>query len=318
MALLVTGATGHVAWHVGTRALEAGRAVVAPFRGDVPPAARMLPGVTWVPCDLADSDAVARLAEDHPVEACLHAAAVSNEAYAAPDPLAAIHANVGATANLLDAARRHGWRRLVLVSTGSVFQALMDPAAPIPEDAPPSPVSIYGTTKRCAEQLATLYHHRLGVSAASVRISWVYGPPVVSSSPTRGPIPYYLGRALAGEAVRDPSGADFAASFTYVGDVADGLLATLDAAMLAHDVYHLGPGANFTAGDVAAAIRAVVPGAVLELGPGTEPWTTYTAPRGPLVGDRLARDTGFTIAPTLEPGIRAYADWMRANPDAWQ
>lgn len=317
MTLLVTGATGHVAWHVVARALDAGTPVLATFRDEPPPAERAVPGVAWVPCDLADADAVARLAADHRVEACLHAAAVSNEAYAAPDPLAAIHANVGATANLLDAARRHGWRRVVLVSTGSVFQELDDPAAPLLEDAPPSPLNIYGTTKHCAERLVALYR-RLGVSAATVRISWVYGPPVVSTSPTRGPIPYFLGRVLAGEAVRDPSGADFAASFTYVGDVAAGLLAAVAAPTLRHDVYHLGPGVNFTAGQVADAIREAVPGAVLELGPGTEPWTTYTAPRGPLAGDRLMQDTGFAVAPTLGPGIRAYADWMRANPAAWQ
>lgn len=316
MTLLVTGAGGHVAWHVACRAADAGVPVLATFRGAAPPPERERPGLTWVACELADAEAVARLAGAHAIEACLHAAAISNEAYARPDPLAAVHANVGATANLLDAARRHGWRRLVLVSTGSVFQALRDPMRPIPEDAPPSPVNVYGTTKFCAEQLVATYRSQFHVSAAAVRISWVYGPPVVGTSPTRGPIPYLLGRVLRGEAVREATGADFAASFTHVGDVAAGLLAAVSAPVLAHGVYHLGPGVNFSLGAVADAIRAAVPGAVIELGPGQEPWTTYTAPRGPLVGDRLAHDTGFAIAPTLVPGIDAYAQWMRADPAA--
>ena len=52
---------------------------------------------------------------------CIHSAAVPNEKYARPQPLAAINANIGGTANLLDMARRKNWRRFLSVSTGSVF-----------------------------------------------------------------------------------------------------------------------------------------------------------------------------------------------------
>jgi UDP-glucuronate 4-epimerase len=318
--LLVTGAAGHVAREVVRQALAAGDAVVAPYRDapgeeDTPQA----PGLTWVRCDLADPAAAARLADDHAVDACIHAAAISNEAYARPQPLAAIHGNVGATANLLDAARRHGWRRFLVISTGSVFQQLADATQPILEDAPPTPVDIYATTKHCAEQLTRMYRTLFGLEAAAVRISWVYGPPVVSDSPTRGPIPMFLRRALAGIPLRAPSGADAAASYTYVSDVAAGLLAACRAPALNHAVYHLGCGVNFTTGEVAEAVKAAVPGAVIELGPGSEPWTTYTAPRGPLAGSRFTDDTGFVLAPSaLAAGVEAYAAWMRANPASYR
>jgi nucleoside-diphosphate-sugar epimerase len=317
--LLITGATGHVTRAVARQALAAGDTVVGTYRDlpgedDTPPA----PGLTWVPCDLVDPAAVARLAEEHAVDACIHGAANSNEAYARPQPLAAVHSNVSATANLLDAARRHGWRRFILLSTGSVFQELDDLTRPILEDEPPTPVNIYATTKRCAELLTRMYRSQFELEAATVRLSWVYGPPVVSDSPTRGPIPMFLRRALAGIALREPSGADAAGSYTYVGDVAAGLLAACRAPALRHDVYHLTPGVNFTVGEVAAAVCAAVPGAVIELGPGSEPWTTYTALRGPLAGSRLAEDTGFTLTPaSLAAGIEAYADWMRANPASY-
>jgi nucleoside-diphosphate-sugar epimerase len=320
MKLLVTGAAGHVAREVVRQALAAGDTVVAPYR-DAPgeddiPAAQ---GLEWVRCDLAEPAAVARLADDHAVDVCIHAAAISNEAYARPQPLAAIHSNVGATANLLDAARRNGWRRFILISTGSVFQQLADVTRPILEDAPPSPVDIYATTKHCAEQLTRMYRTLFALEAAVVRISWVYGPPVVSVSPTRGPIPMVLRRALAGIPLHEPSGADASASHTYIGDVAAGLLAACRAPALHHALYHLGSGVNFSAGEVAKAVEAAVPGAVIELGPGSEPWTTYTAPRGPLAGSRFADDTGFVLAPSsLAAGVEAYADWMRANPASYR
>lgn len=58
-------------------------------------------------------------------------------------------------------------------------------------------------------------------------------------------------------------------------------------------------------------------GDVFELGSGTAPWTTFTAMRGPLAGSRLFEDVGFEPAHSLEQGILAYAEWMRANRHLW-
>jgi nucleoside-diphosphate-sugar epimerase len=314
MTLLVTGVTGHVGGEVVRQAASRGMPVIATYRGECP---AFDASVTWVRCDLTDPQAVRQLAEPHRIDACIHAAAVSNEAYAKPDPLGAIATNIGATASLLEAARIAGWRRFVLVSTGSVFQLVKDPTKPILEDDLPAAANVYGTTKLGAEVLTRMYRTEYGLSAATVRISWVFGPPLISDQPQRGPIPSYLLRALRGTAIRE-RGADFAASFTYVADVAEGLLAAATAPELRHPVYHLGHGINFTAEEVAAAVRRAVPGAVIELGTGTEPWTRYTSLRGPLAGRKFHADTGYRPAHTLEAGIAAYAAWMRANPLRWQ
>lgn len=313
MNLLVTGAMGHVGYEIAKQAVARGMRVIANHAGTFRAADADALGsaVTWIAGDLADQAAVEAIAARHGVDACIHAAAISNEAYAKPEPLKAIGANVMGTANLLDAARRHGWRRFVLVSTGSVFQSGVDPVKPILEDHPTSPVNVYGTTKRAAEMLTSMFRNTYGLSAATVRISWVFGPPLITDSPTRGPIPSFLGRALRGEAIRE-GGADFAASFTYVADVAEGLIEAARAPTLHHDIYHLGSGVNFTTGQVAAAVCKAVPGAVIELGPGTLPWTTYTSLRGPLAGDRFKQDTGYTVRHSLDAAIAAYATWMRS------
>ena len=316
--LLITGATGHVGRELVRQAAMAGHAVLALHRGAAPGAVPGVEwrGVEWRGVDLDDVGAIAALAERTRVEACIHAAAISNEAYARPNPLGAIATNVGATAALLDAARRHGWRRFLLVSTGSVFQHRADLVTPILEDEVPRPGNVYGTTKAAAEMLVSMYRRELDLSAATVRISWVYGPPVASLSPARGPIPSLAIRALRGEAIRE-GGRDFAASFTHVSDVAAGLLAAVGAARLWHDIYHLGHGVNFAAGLVADAVRAACQGAEIALGPGTEPWTRYTAMRAPLAGTRLAEDAGFVPAISLEEGVREYVAWLRTRPELW-
>ena len=199
-----------------------------------------------------------KITSQHQIDACIHAAAVSNEAYARPNPLDAIATNIGATANLLDARAHASWRRFVLVSTGRCFQKRADTVSPILEDATPAPANIYSTTKDSAEMLTRMYRTEFGLSASTVRISWVFGPPIISDSPTRGPIPSYLMRALRGEAIRE-GGGDFAASFTFIDDVADGLIAAATAAELRFDTYHLGHGVNFTARQAAEAVRKAVP-----------------------------------------------------------
>ncbi len=319
MALLVTGVTGHVGYEILVQAAQRGISALALYRDGLREAdvAALGASTTWVQCDLDDPDAVRAVAGSYRVDACIHAAAISNEAYARPDPLAAITTNIGATANLLDAARVHGWRRFILTSSGSVFQMRADTVSPILEDATVEPQNIYSTTKVSAEMLTRMYRREFGLSASTVRLSWVFGPPIVSDQPTRGPIPSFLLRAFRGEAIRE-GGGEFAASFTYIADVADGLIEAAMARDLRHDIYHLGHGINFTARQAAVAVCQAAPGAVIELGPGTEPWTRYTAIRGPLAGTRMREDTGFTPRTSLDEAIRLYAEWMRANPQTWR
>jgi len=320
VALLVTGAMGHVGLEVVHHAAGTGAPIIALYRATYRDreASTFGDNVTWVSCDLADTHAVAAFCERHAIDACIHSAAIANDKYAHPQPLTAIHANVAATANLLEMMRRQSWKRFLYISTGSVFQNTTDPIKPIFEDAVPSVTNIYSTTKYCGELLTSMYRSQYNLSAAVVRVSWVYGPPLVTDDPPRGPVPAFLKSALAGKPIKLPSGADFAASFTYVADVAAGLVAAWRAETLNHPVYHIGSGENYTARSVAAAVRAAVPGAVIELGSGTEPWTRHTRMRGPLAGKRLLADTGFSVKYSLEKGIRAYADWMRANPELLQ
>ena len=321
MALLVTGAMGHVGYEVAVQAARSGMAVVAQAHRSFDDAAakRAGPGVTWVRCDLSDPSEVAALAAVHAIDGCIHSAALPNEKVARPVPTEAFATNTGATQRLLELARQGKWRRFVFVSSGAVFQRWTDLARPIPESEPGSPINVYGTTKYCAELLVAMYREVYGVSAAVVRVSWIYGPPMVPKTfdGPRGPIPEFLRRALRGEAIVEPSGGDFAASFTHVADCAAGLLAAYRAEKLAYPVYHLGSGENYPTSRVAAAVGAAVPGSRVSVGGGTEPWTSYGVMRGPLACGRMKEELGFAPAHTLESGVAAFADWMRAHPESF-
>ncbi|MBM3534243.1 MAG: NAD(P)-dependent oxidoreductase [Alphaproteobacteria bacterium] len=322
MALLVTGSMGHVGFEIVRQAVSQGRRVVAQYRGTFREreAVRLSRYAVFVKADLTDANAVAALVARHGITGCVHAAAVPNETIARPDPAGAVRSNVGAVTNLLEVARRQAWRSFVYVSTGSVFQSSTDPTVPILEDYPPSVANIYSTTKRCGELLTSMYRSQLDLPAATVRISWVYGPPLVphTRDNPRGPIPWFLKCALSGQPIVEPSGADFLASYTHVCDVAAGLLAAHDASTLKHDIYHLGWGRNFSTAEVVRAVKAAVPEARIDAGPGTAPWTDHTRMRGPLAGGRLLADTGWKPSLDLDRGVKSFAQWMRANPEEWR
>ena len=320
MVLLVTGAMGHVGQDLVRQAAERGHRVVAQYRGkfNANATATSSRDVTWVKAELTDASAVATLIETHGVTGAIHTAAVPNESVARPDPFGTVNSNVGAVAGLLEQARRRNWRRFVYVSSGSVFQKA-DSATPIIEDAPPAVTTVYSTTKFCGELMTTMFRSQYDMSAATVRISWVYGPPLVPRvrENPRGPIPWFLKCALSGQPIVEPSGGDFAASYTHVSDVAAGLLAAYEAKALRHPVYHLGSGLNFSTSQVADAVRKAVPGVSISVGPGTAPWTDHTRMRGPLAGNRLLEDAGFKPKFDLEHGVQSFAEWMRAHREAW-
>ncbi len=321
MVLLVTGAMGHVGQELVRQSAQRGHRVVAQYRGVFNDKVAQSSGqqVTWVRAELTDPNAVAALIDAHGVTGAIHSAAVPNDSVARPDPIGAASTNVAAVANLLDHARRRDWRRFIYVSTGSVFQKAADSRVPILEDHPPSVTNVYSTTKFCGELMTAMYRSQYDVKAATVRISWVYGPPLVPRvrDNPRGPIPWFLKCALNRQAVDEVGGGDFAASYTHVSDVAAGLLAAYDAKVLRHPVYHLGWGANFSTSQVAAAVRKAVPGASITVGPGTAPWTDHTLMRGPLAGSLLFEDSGFKPQIDLERGVSSFAEWMQGNREAW-
>ena len=116
---------------------------------------------------------------------------------------------------------------------------------------------------------------------------------------------YFLPRVLRGEAVREAAGREHPCDFTYVVDLARGLLAAAGAPELPHDVYNLTGGVLRTRGELAQAVRQLVPQAEIEQGAGPDPARHL---RGACVIERARTDLGWTPRFTLEQGL---ADWMR-------
>jgi len=98
--------------------------------------------------------------------------------------------NVDGTVNILEAARNHDIKRVVVASSSSVYGKPQ--YLPYDEDHPTTPVSPYGVSKLATEQYARVYNEVYGLPTVSLRYFTVYGPrmrPNVTSSP-----PFTMGR----------------------------------------------------------------------------------------------------------------------------
>lgn len=128
-----------------------------------------LPGVETVSLDITNASAVEIICESEKVDLIINCAAYTNVDMAEDDPAMAELLNHTAVKNLSSVAAKRK-AALIHISTDYIFNG--EAFAPIPEDAQPSPLGIYGATKyagECAIQ-------RSGCKAIILRTAWLYSP----------------------------------------------------------------------------------------------------------------------------------------------
>jgi UDP-glucose 4-epimerase len=101
----------------------------------------------------------------------LHLAAVAKFETAKANPQLAVRVNIEGTLNIIQACMQKKADRLVYSSTGSVYS--FSAPVPIREDAPREPSSIYGLTKKMAEDWIVFYGNRLPYVV--LRYGYIYG-----------------------------------------------------------------------------------------------------------------------------------------------
>jgi len=125
-------------------------------------------------CDAARLDGIFRFGQ---FDAVLHLAAESHVDRSLLGPEAFFRTNVLGTAALLEAARRHGVKRVVVVSTDEVYGSLPDDGhSKFREDLPLDPTSPYAASKASSDLAALSFHKSFGMDVVITRCSNNYGP----------------------------------------------------------------------------------------------------------------------------------------------
>jgi UDP-glucose 4-epimerase len=185
-------------------------------------------GAELVELDIRDREALAELASEAKPEVVFHLAAQIDVRKSVADPAFDASINVGGTANVLEAARAAGSRRVVFTSTGgAIYGEGEGQALPLGEDAPIAPLSAYGQSKFAGEGYLALYKRLYGLSGVSLRLGNVYGPrqdPLGEA----GVIAIFCGRLRSGGRPTVFGDGKQTRDYIYVGDVVAAALAATD------------------------------------------------------------------------------------------
>jgi UDP-glucose 4-epimerase len=151
MTVLVTGGAGYIGSHMVHELRDRNERVVV--------LDNLVTGFDWaVPTDLplvvgdvGDQDLVAHIIREHEVTAVIHFAASVVVPDSVADPLGYYRNNTVNARALFESAIAGGVRHFIFSSTAAVYG---NPAkVPVNEDAPPSPMSPYGSSKLMAETM---------------------------------------------------------------------------------------------------------------------------------------------------------------------
>ena len=233
MRVLVTGAAGFIGSHLSERLLARGDEVLGydNLNAYYDPAlkearlARLMPqdGFSFVRASLEDRAALEAAFDDFRPQRVVNLAAQAGVRYSLENPHAYIESNIVGFLNILEACRHRGIEHLVYASSSSVYGANRKLPFAV-EDSVDHPVSLYAASKKANELMAHTYSHLLGLPTTGLRFFSVYGP---WGRPDMA-LFLFTKAILAGEPIKVFNHGHHRRSFTYVDDVAAGVVAALD------------------------------------------------------------------------------------------
>ncbi|MEZ5775057.1 MAG: NAD-dependent epimerase [Hyphomicrobiaceae bacterium] len=331
MRILLTGVAGFIGYHTAEALLRRGDEVIGvdsvnDYYDVALKEARLArlegrPGYRFIRHDLAGRPETAELFGRERPDRVVHLAAQAGVRYAFTNPHAYVDSNLTGFVNVLEGCRHNGVGHLVYASSSSVYGLNTHMPFSVEQNAD-HPVSLYGATKKANELMAHSYAHLYRLPATGLRFFTVYGPwgrPDMS-------LFLFTKKILAGEPIDVFNNGNHARDFTYIDDIVEGVVRTLDhvaapdtafdgdaplpaTSSAPHRVYNIGNNQPVELVHFIECLEKALGVAAkrnyLPLQPG-DVVKTYADV------DRLADAVGFRPSTPIEEGIARFADWYRS------
>jgi UDP-glucose 4-epimerase len=303
---LVTGGAGFIGSHLAEELLSRGhrvRVADSLITGkrenlDVIRDAEFLEG------DLADLPFAEKACAG--IDYVLHQAAIPSVPRSVDDPVTSNRANITATLNVLDAARRAGVKRLVYAGSSSAYGDT--PTLPKHEDMPTAPKSPYALQKLVGEQYCQMFTDLYGFETVTTRYFNVFGPRQDPGSPYSGVISLFATAIPAGKRPFIYGDGEQTRDFTYIANVVDGVLRACEAPNVAGQVINVATGLRISLNELLRVLNKLV---------GSDIQPIYKEARAGDVRDSQADISkakallGYTPRVSFEEGLRQTLEWCR-------
>ena len=172
-------------------------------------------------------------------EVIYHLAAQISVSYSVKHPIEDFHINAFGTLQLLELARKHN-SKIIVVSSAAVFGDTE--RLPVSPDTVFRPKSPYGASKATSEIYALAYHHCYDLKVAVVRPFNVYSSLTSSDDSYSGVITIFLENALSGKTIFIDGNGSQTRDFVIASDVAEILRAIIEKNTLWGEVVQIGTG----------------------------------------------------------------------------
>jgi len=252
--------------------------------------------------DIADLAGLRKVFTEHKIDKVLHLAAQAGVRYSIENPFAYEQANNLGTLNMLEICREMKVKTFVYASSSSVYGG--NTKTPFSVDDPVDhPISLYAATKKYNELMAHVYHHLFGLQCTGLRFFTVYGP---WGRPDMA-LFKFTDATLKGQPIDVYNHGKMKRDFTYVSDIAAGIIASLDKSY-PYEIFNLG---NSSTVDLTYYIECIEKETgkkaiknMMPMQPGDVPATMADI-------DKSKRMLGFNPKVKVEQGIKEFVTWYR-------
>jgi len=239
----------------------------------------------------------------HRIDAVIHLAAVADVRDVFNEPHYAEEINVRGTANVLEAMRQVGRKRLVFGSTTWVYSDVVE--TDVDETTALLPPShLYTATKIAGEHYCRSYSQLYGLEPTILRFGIPYGP----GARPGAVIPIFVDKAVKGDPLTlQGDGMQFR-KFIYVEDLAEGIVAGLKPIAI-NQTYNLDGQHKVSIKEIAETVQKILGDVTIE----------YVEARpGDFVGkdassEKALRELGWQATTPFEEGVRRYVEWYQAQ-----
>lgn len=343
MKYLVTGTAGFIGYNVARRLLARGDEVVGLDnindyydpelklarlaelgidRDQLPSEdpARGSDKFVFYKADLADTPRIQAIMSETGAEAVCHLAAQAGVRYSLENPHAYAGSNLVGFLNILEGCRAAKVRHLVFASSSSVYG--LNESMPFSvHDNVDHPVSLYAASKKSNELMAHSYSHLFDMPVTGLRFFTVYGP---YGRPDMA-LFLFTKAILENRPIRIFNNGQMSRDFTYIDDIADGVVRVLDAppagnaawagtkpdpasSRAPYRIYNIGNGAPVKLLDFVSALEEELGiearKEMMPMQPGDVPatWADTTD---------FVRDFKVAPAVSIREGIRRFVAWYK-------
>src|SRR5438067_11587157 len=299
---LVTGGAGFLGSHVAKHCIGLGHEVVildnlsGGYKDQVPQGARLIEG------DIEDANLVNRIFSETHFDYIYHLAAYAAEGLSHFIRAFNYRNNVVGTMNLINASVRGDLKGFVFTSSIAVYGRNQ---LPMREDLTPQPEDPYGIAKYAVELDLRAAHEMFSLPYIIFRPHNVYGEHQNLADPYRNVIGIFMNRLMLGQTLPVFGDGEQTRAFTYVGDVAETIAASVTVPQAYNCVFNLGADTPYSVNHLAKVVADSfgMPLSIEHLPPRTEVKDAYAS------HERALKVFGAKPTVGLEDGIGRMAEW---------